>query len=226
MRLGGVHPARPGGRQDRHDRGLRRHAGRGRRQLRRRQPAVQRADRRPLRTTGGSSTSTCGRTTPRAPRRSATRSPSSSAGGCREQVVIPIASGSLLTKVDKALRELVALGLVEATPYTGLRRAGDRLLAGRPRPTRPATTSCGRCKPDTIAKSLAIGNPADGPYALDVARRTGGAIEDVSDDEVVEGIRLLAQHRGHLRRDRRRRDRRRAAQAARRRAARPGRPRR
>ena len=51
-------------------------------------------------------------------------------------------------------------------------------------------------KPDTIAKSLAIGNPADGPYALDVVRRTGGAIADVSDDEIVEGIRLLAETEG------------------------------
>jgi threonine synthase len=51
-------------------------------------------------------------------------------------------------------------------------------------------------KPNTIAKSLAIGNPADGPYALDVARRTNGAIADVSDEEVVAGIRLLAQTEG------------------------------
>ena len=51
-------------------------------------------------------------------------------------------------------------------------------------------------RPDTIAKSLAIGNPADGPYALDVVRRTGGAIEDVTDDEIVEGIRLLAETEG------------------------------
>ena len=51
-------------------------------------------------------------------------------------------------------------------------------------------------RPDTIAKSLAIGNPADGPYVLDVARRTGGAIEDVSDDEVIEGIKLLARTEG------------------------------
>jgi threonine synthase len=51
-------------------------------------------------------------------------------------------------------------------------------------------------KPDTIAKSLAIGNPADGPYVLDVARRTGGAVEAVTDDEVREGIRLLARTEG------------------------------
>ena len=51
-------------------------------------------------------------------------------------------------------------------------------------------------KPDTIARSLAIGNPADGPYVLDIVNRTGGAIEDVSDEEVVEGIRLLARTEG------------------------------
>jgi threonine synthase len=51
-------------------------------------------------------------------------------------------------------------------------------------------------RPDTIAKSLAIGNPADGPYVLDVVRRTGGAISDVSDEEIVAGIRLLAQTEG------------------------------
>ncbi len=51
-------------------------------------------------------------------------------------------------------------------------------------------------RPDTIAKSLAIGNPADGPYVLDVCRRTGGAVEDVTDAEVVDGIRLLAQTEG------------------------------
>ncbi len=112
-----------------------------------------------------------------------------------EQVVAPIASGSLLTKVDKAWRELGALGLVEATPYkvfgaqaTGCSPVSQAFAAGHDI-VRPV-------KPDTIAKSLAIGNPADGPYALDVVRRTGGAIADVSDDEVVEGIRLLASTEG------------------------------
>ena len=51
-------------------------------------------------------------------------------------------------------------------------------------------------KPDTIAKSLAIGNPADGPYVLDIARRTGGAVEDVTDTEIVDAIRLLARTEG------------------------------
>ena len=55
---------------------------------------------------------------------------------------------------------------------------------------------CRPVKPDTIAKSLAIGNPADGPYALDLARRSGGTIESVTDDEIREGIRLLAQTTG------------------------------
>ena len=111
------------------------------------------------------------------------------------QVVSPVASGSLLTKVDKAFRELTKLGLVEASPYqvfgaqaTGCSPVSQAWRDGQDvvRPVRP----------DTIAKSLAIGNPADGPYALDVARRTGGAIEDVSDAEVVEGIRLLAETEG------------------------------
>jgi len=112
-----------------------------------------------------------------------------------EQVVAPIASGSLLTKVDKAWRELGALGLVETSPYkvfgaqaTGCSPVSQAFAAGHDI-VRPV-------KPDTIAKSLAIGNPADGPYALDVVRRTGGAIADVSDDEVVEGIRLLASTEG------------------------------
>jgi threonine synthase len=106
-----------------------------------------------------------------------------------------VASGSLLTKVDKAFRELAGTGLVEPTPYrvfgaqaTGCSPVAAAFAAGHDvvRPVRPAT----------IAKSLAIGNPADGPYALDVVRRTGGAIGDVSDPEIVEGIRLLARTEG------------------------------
>ena len=55
---------------------------------------------------------------------------------------------------------------------------------------------CRPVRPDTIAKSLAIGNPADGPYALDLARRSGGSIDSVTDDEIREGIRLLARTTG------------------------------
>jgi threonine synthase len=112
-----------------------------------------------------------------------------------EQVVAPIASGSLLTKVDKAWRELSALGLVEATPYRvfGAQATGCSPVAAAFRDGHDVVRPV---KPDTIAKSLAIGNPADGPYALDSVRRTGGAITDVTDEEVVEGIRLLGRTEG------------------------------
>ena len=111
------------------------------------------------------------------------------------QVVIPVASGSQLTKVDKGFAELVQLGLVDDAPYTifgaqaeGCSPVSQAFKAGHD-VVRPV-------KPDTIAKSLAIGNPADGPYVLDVARRTGGAVEDVTDEEVRDGIQLLARTEG------------------------------
>ncbi|MGH3902340.1 MAG: threonine synthase [Pseudonocardiaceae bacterium] len=112
-----------------------------------------------------------------------------------DQVVVPIASGSQLTKVDKGFREFAELGLVESKPYrvfgaqaTGCSPVSAAFKGGHDvvKPVRP----------DTIAHSLAIGAPADGPYVLDVVRRTGGAIEDVTDAEVVDGIRLLARTEG------------------------------
>jgi threonine synthase len=111
------------------------------------------------------------------------------------QVVIPVASGSQLTKVDKAFRELIALGLVADTPYRiyGAQAAGCNPVATA---FKNGTDVIRPVRPDTIAKSLAIGNPADGPYVVDVARRTGGAVEDVTDAEVVEGISLLARTEG------------------------------
>jgi len=112
-----------------------------------------------------------------------------------DQVVIPVASGSLLTKVDKAWGELTDLGLVEEHDYavfgaqaTGCSPVAQAFADGMD-VVRPQ-------KPNTIAKSLAIGNPADGPYALDSVRRTGGAIDHVSDEEIVAGIRLLAETEG------------------------------
>jgi threonine synthase len=112
-----------------------------------------------------------------------------------EQIVVPIASGSLLTKVDKAFGELGRLGLIEPTPYRvfGAQAEGCNPVAAAFAAGLDTVTPV---RPNTIAKSLAIGNPADGPYALDVARRTGGAIRDVTDEAVVEGIRLLAQTEG------------------------------
>ena len=112
-----------------------------------------------------------------------------------QQVVIPMASGSLLTKVDKAFRELTKLGLVDPSPYKvyGAQATGCSPIATA---FENGWDTVRPVKPSTIAKSLAIGNPADGPYALDVVRRTEGAMGHVSDEEVVEGISLLAETEG------------------------------
>jgi threonine synthase len=112
-----------------------------------------------------------------------------------DQVVIPVASGSQLTKVDKAFQELIALGLVEEKPY---RIYGAQATGCSPVATayKGGTDAIRPVRPDTIAKSLAIGNPADGIYVLDICRRSGGAVEDVSDDEVRAGILLLARTEG------------------------------
>ncbi|GAB2834175.1 threonine synthase [Streptomyces daliensis] len=112
-----------------------------------------------------------------------------------DQIVIPIASGSQLTKIDKGLKELIRIGLVEDRPYKifGAQAEGcspvSRAFKDGHDVVRPV-------RPDTIAKSLAIGNPADGPYVLDIARRTGGAVEDVNDEQVVDAIKLLARTEG------------------------------
>ena len=112
-----------------------------------------------------------------------------------EQVVVPIASGAQLVKIDKGFTELTELGLVEDKPWrvfgaqaTGCSPVSEAFAKGWD-VVRPV-------KPSTIAKSLAIGNPADGPYVLDVVRRTGGAIADVSDPEIVDSITLLARTQG------------------------------
>src|SRR4051812_33318831 len=112
-----------------------------------------------------------------------------------DQIVIPVASGSQLTKVDKAFQELIKLGLVEDKPYKvyGAQATGCSPVSTAWKTEAPAIRPV---KPDTIAKSLAIGNPADGIYVLDICKRTGGAGEDVSDDEGREGILLLARTEG------------------------------
>ena len=111
------------------------------------------------------------------------------------QVVVPVASGAQLTKVDKAFGELGAVGLVEPTPYRlfGAQATGCSPVAAAFKTGRDIVAPV---RPSTVAKSLAIGNPADGPYVLDACRRTGGLVEDVTDEEVVEGIRLLARTEG------------------------------
>jgi len=111
------------------------------------------------------------------------------------QVVVPVASGAQLVKIDKAFRELAELGLVEDAPYRvyGAQATGCAPVAAAFRDGHDVVQPV---RPSTVAKSLAIGNPADGPYVLDVVRRTGGAVADVSDDEVVDAIRLLAATEG------------------------------
>ncbi len=112
-----------------------------------------------------------------------------------DRVVCPIASGSLFTKIGRGFDEWRQLGLVE----------GDLPVfnGAQPLGCSPVATAFGEgheiCKPvrpDTIAKSLAIGNPADGPYALELARRTEGSVDSASDDEIRDGIRLLAETTG------------------------------
>jgi threonine synthase len=111
------------------------------------------------------------------------------------QIVVPVASGAQLVKIDKAFRELIALGLVEDTPYRvfGAQATGCSPVAAAFRNGHDVVQPV---RPSTIAKSLAIGNPADGPYVLDVVRRTGGAVVDVGDDAVVSAMRLLATTEG------------------------------
>jgi threonine synthase len=112
-----------------------------------------------------------------------------------DRVVAPIASGSLFTKIARGFQEWIDLGLLEGTlpTFNGAQAAGCSPVASA---FADGKDFCRPVKPDTIAKSLAIGNPADGPYALDLARRSGGTIESVTDDEIREGIRLLAQTTG------------------------------
>jgi threonine synthase len=113
-----------------------------------------------------------------------------------DHVVVPIASGSQLTKIDKGFRELWKVGLLDEEPHV-------RISGAQAEGCSPVATAFAEghdfvkpVKPKTIAKSLAIGNPADGPYALDAVRGSGGAIAAVTDDEIVDGIRLLARTEG------------------------------
>lgn len=110
-------------------------------------------------------------------------------------VVVPMAGGSLITKIDKSIREFAQAGLIEATgtkihgaqatgcnPISAAVKAGEELFTP--------------VKPNTIARSIAIGSPADGYYAIETIRDTGGWAEDVTDEEVIEGMKLLAETEG------------------------------
>jgi threonine synthase len=113
------------------------------------------------------------------------------------QVVIPMASGELLTKVDKAFTELVEAGLVRP-PDGGWRVFGAQSAGCDPIATafRAGTDEITPVRPSGIARSLNIGDPAAGPYALAAVRRTGGWMESADDGEIVDGIRLLARTTG------------------------------
>lgn len=112
-----------------------------------------------------------------------------------DHCVVPIASGSLFTKIWKGLNELARLGLI---PQPRTRMSGAQAAGCAPVATAWAekTFNFRPVKPNTIAKSLAIGNPADGYYALRVLAETGGAAAAVSDEEVIEGMKLLAETEG------------------------------
>jgi threonine synthase len=113
-----------------------------------------------------------------------------------DHVVVPVASGSQLTKIAKGFQELAKVGLLDEPP--AVRVSGAQADGCSPVATAFAESAdhVKPVKPDTIAKSLAIGNPADGIYALDAVRTSGGALTAATDDEIVAGIRLLARTEG------------------------------
>ncbi|HEY0308813.1 MAG TPA: threonine synthase [Acidobacteriaceae bacterium] len=112
-----------------------------------------------------------------------------------DNVVCPMAGGSLIRKIKKAFGELIQLGLVEAkdVKFFGAQATGCSPISTA---VKGNTNDVEPQRPHTIARSLAIGNPADGPYAAKMIRETGGWAEDVSDEQVVEGIQLLAETEG------------------------------
>jgi threonine synthase len=112
-----------------------------------------------------------------------------------DRVVCPIASGSLFTRIARGFEEWIGLGLVggELPTFNGAQGAGCDPVAEAFASDRDV---CKPQRPEGIAKSLAIGDPPEGPYALDLARRTGGAIDSVTDAEIRDGIRLLAETTG------------------------------
>jgi threonine synthase len=113
-----------------------------------------------------------------------------------DHVVVPIASGSQLTKVAKGFRELYKVGLLDQEPHVRISGAQAAGCAPVAEAFEAGVDFVRPVKPTGIAKSLAIGNPADGTYVLDEVRRSGGAVASVTDSEIVAGIRLLARTEG------------------------------
>jgi len=112
-----------------------------------------------------------------------------------DRLVAPVASGSLFTKIARGFEEWLEVGLIEGDlpKFNGAQASGCSPVA---QAFEAGHEVCRPVRPETIAKSLAIGNPADGPYALDLARRSGGGVDCVTDDEIRDGIRLLAETTG------------------------------
>jgi threonine synthase len=109
-----------------------------------------------------------------------------------DHVVVPVASGSQLVKVAKGFGELHDVGRLDEAPRVRISGAQAEGCAPVATAFADGADAIRPVRPSTIAKSLAIGNPADGWYALDAVRRSGGALRAVSDDEILDGIRLLA----------------------------------
>ena len=112
-----------------------------------------------------------------------------------DHTVVPMASGSLLTKIHKSFQEFIKLGLTEERPYRvhGSQATGCNPISAA---QKAGLDFFKPVKPNTIAKSLAIGTPADGFYALKVMRETGASADDVTDPEIREGIKMLAECEG------------------------------
>ncbi|HEY8901629.1 MAG TPA: threonine synthase [Chthoniobacterales bacterium] len=113
-----------------------------------------------------------------------------------KHTVIPMASGSLLTKIHKAYTEFAKVGIIDAEPFSvyGAQASGCSPISTALKKGTDIVKPVP--KPETIVKSLAIGTPADGYYAIRTMKETGGSAEDVSDEEVIEGIKLLAETEG------------------------------
>jgi threonine synthase len=113
-----------------------------------------------------------------------------------DHVVVPMASGSQLTKISKGFEELAKVGLIDEEPH--VRVSGAQALGCSPIAAAflSGSDTIRPVKPSTIAKSLAIGNPADGYFALDVVRQSGGGMAAVTDDEIIDGMKLLARTEG------------------------------
>ncbi len=113
-----------------------------------------------------------------------------------DEIVIPIASGCQFVRHRRAAQELLDLGLVDGQDLPRL--TGAQALGCAPvyRAWEAGTDRVSPVVPDTIARSIAIGNPSDGPYVVRIARETGGVVEAVTEEEIVEAIRLLARTEG------------------------------